>query len=75
MLISDYLSSNIIIGICFFYLTHLARAEIRGRNTEIFWFIFGSNENFKICYQDLLTLFFFKISVFAIHNVNVDNLL
>ena len=43
MLIIDYLSSNIIICICFFDLTHF-RAEIQ----KYFRSIFGSNQNFEI---------------------------
>ena len=44
MLISDYVSSNII----FFYLTNFR--EVRQKS-----FVFVSNENFKICFRDLLT--------------------
>ena len=51
MLISDYLSSNIMICILFLIWP---RAEIE----KYFRSIFGSNENFKICFRDLLT---FKI--------------
>ena len=43
MLISDYLSSNVITCIYFFDLTHFRE----GRNTKTFFFVFGSNGNFK----------------------------
>jgi hypothetical protein len=46
MLISDYLSYNIMICILFFYLTHFRELEQKYKN------IFGSNENFKICFRD-----------------------
>ena len=49
MLISDYLSSNITICICFFYLAHFRELG------QIFLFAFGSSENFKICFRELLT--------------------
>ena len=53
MLISDYLSSNIIICILFVDLTHFR--ELRAEIQKYFCSIFGSNENFKICFRDLLT--------------------
>ena len=51
MLISDYLSSNIIICI-FFDLTHFRELGQKQKNIQI---VFGSNENFKICFRNLLT--------------------
>ena len=50
MLISDYLSSNTII--CIWPIL-----ESYGRNTNIFSFVFGSNENFKICFPRFTDLY------------------
>ena len=54
MLISYYLSSDNNLHFSFFYLTHF-RELFKGRNTKIFSFVFGTNENFKICFLDLMT--------------------
>ena len=52
-LMSDYLSSNIIICILFFDSTHFNNLGLKIE--PYFWLIFGSNENFKICFRDYLT--------------------
>ena len=70
MLISDYLSSNIKISILFLFdPSNRARAEIQ----KYFRSIFGSNENFKTCFRNLLT---FRYSheklqtIDAFHNIS-----
>ena len=52
MLISDYLSSNRLICILFFDLTHFKELGQKYKKKSFF---FGSNENLKICIRDLLT--------------------
>ena len=72
MLISDYLSSNIIISIFYFYFIIIWPIfEKKGRNIKNSSFVFGSNENFKICFKDLLT---FKDGQCHISMKNISNI-
>ena len=52
MITSDYLSSNIIICILFWFDPFL---RPRAETEKYLCLIFGSNENFKICFRDYLT--------------------